>query len=124
MGLSYILDTNAVIYLQKGVLDKALPRGNMAISVITEIELRGFPGLLTEQKRWLTDFLFNMRIIGLNDDIKETAIQLRCNHRLKIPDAIIAATALTFEATLLTNDCQLHGIAELTCHRLELRQQL
>ena len=64
--LNFILDTNAVIYLQKGLLDEVLPHGNTAISVITEIELRGFSGLLPDQETWLVRFLSSIQIIGLD----------------------------------------------------------
>ena len=119
--LSYVLDTNIVIYLQKGWLAEALPKGHMAISVITEIELRGFPGLSAEQEEYLTRFLAEIRIESLDKDIKETAIRLRRNHRIKLPDALIAATALARGAVLLTNDEHLHGLSELSCRKLEVR---
>lgn len=38
MGLTYVLDTNAVIYLQQGALADPLPEGRYYLSVITEIE--------------------------------------------------------------------------------------
>ncbi|MBF0628667.1 MAG: PIN domain-containing protein [Magnetococcales bacterium] len=95
----------------------------MAISLITEIELRGFSGLSSEQENWLGQFLADIHIIGIDYDIKEMAIQLRRRHRLKIPDAIIAATAMIAQATLLTNDAQLHGIDDLLCCGMAVRQQ-
>jgi predicted nucleic acid-binding protein len=49
MGVRALLDTNAVIYLQKGMLAKPLPRGSYFISVITEMELLSFHGLSNEQ---------------------------------------------------------------------------
>ncbi|MGA7978881.1 MAG: hypothetical protein WCA32_01480 [Chromatiaceae bacterium] len=48
-GYDFVLDTNVVIYLQKGLLAAPLPAGCFAISVVTEIELRGFAGLNAEQ---------------------------------------------------------------------------
>jgi predicted nucleic acid-binding protein len=38
------------------------------------------------------------------------AIALRKQHRLKLPDAIISATALSLNALLLTNDLKLFSI--------------
>lgn len=119
--MNFILDTNAVIYLQKGLLDQPLPPGNMAISVISEIELRGFPGLTTDQETWLLRFLNNIQIIDLDSDIKNEAIRLRRHHRIKLPDAIIAATAIMQSAILLTNDEYLHGVSGLNCRKLTLK---
>lgn len=58
------------IYLQKGILVAALPEGVYGISIITEIELRGFAGLTGEQRQWLQAFLDNIHIVGLDEDIK------------------------------------------------------
>ncbi len=35
--------------------------------------------------------------------------------QIKLPDAIIAATALNLDAVLLTNDSRLHKISEISC---------
>ncbi len=40
-------------------------------------------------------FLNNSYIIGLNDKIVNKTIEIRKSFKIKIPDAIIAATALT-----------------------------
>lgn len=119
-SLNFLLDTNAVIYLHKGLLKDPLPPGRMAISFITDIELRSFPGLQSEQEAWLARFLANVQHIGLSHEIKETAIRLRRLYRLRIPDALIAASVTIHGAVLLTNDDQLHKVSELICRRLEL----
>ncbi|MBF0162291.1 MAG: type II toxin-antitoxin system VapC family toxin [Magnetococcales bacterium] len=121
-SINFLLDTNVVIYLHKGLLKNALPAGRMAISFVTEIELRSFPGLSGDQETWLEKFLATIQRIGLSHEIQERAIWFRRHYRLKIPDALIAASAFTCEATLLTNDDPLHKVSELTCRRLELRQ--
>jgi predicted nucleic acid-binding protein len=120
MGITYILDTNAVIYLQKGMLAAPLPQGAYGISIITEIELRGFQGLTDPQRGWLKAFLDSVYIIGLTEDIKERAIELRQCYRIKLPDAIIAATAIEEAAVLLTNDQQLRAIDILNSAELLL----
>jgi predicted nucleic acid-binding protein len=118
MGLTHVLDTNTVIYFQKGMLVGPLPEGIYGISVITEIELRGFTGLTSEQRHWLQTFFDNIHIIGLTDGIKEETIRLRQHYRIKLPDAIIAATAIEEGAILLTNDRQLHAIEVLNSREL------
>ncbi|MGZ8217089.1 type II toxin-antitoxin system VapC family toxin [Methylomagnum sp.] len=110
MRLTHLLDTNAVIYLQKGLLAAPLPEGVYGISIITEIELRSFSDLTADQQAWLRRFLDSIYIVGLTEAIKEQVIQLRQRYRIKLPDAIIAATAIQEQAILLTNDRQLHAI--------------
>jgi len=121
MGVRSILDTNAVIYLQKGLLQDPLPPGEYLISVITEIELLSFPGLTDPQRSWLQRLIDDLEVVELDASVKRCAIELRCNHRLKLPDALIAAAALTRDALLLTNDGRLANLPGLRCQSLNLR---
>ncbi len=116
-----LLDTNAVIYLQKGLLAEELPEGEYFVSVITEMELLSFPGLDESQQGWLKRLLADVDIIPLDDEIKLLAIELRRLHRLKLPDAIVAASAIASNAVLLTNDKGLYGIPDLQVRHLLLR---
>ena len=50
----------------------------------------------------------------MNTDIKQETINLRKRYRMKLPDAIICATAFVNEASLLTFDDSLSKIKELT----------
>jgi predicted nucleic acid-binding protein len=43
-------------------------------------------------------------VVDMDQTIMEAAIRLRKRHRLKLPDAIIAATAWTINVPLLTAD--------------------
>nr|VFJ93471.1 MAG: hypothetical protein BECKH772A_GA0070896_100574 [Candidatus Kentron sp. H]VFJ94298.1 MAG: hypothetical protein BECKH772B_GA0070898_100593 [Candidatus Kentron sp. H]VFK00909.1 MAG: hypothetical protein BECKH772C_GA0070978_100554 [Candidatus Kentron sp. H] len=115
------LDTNAIIYLQKGLWSDDPPSGESLISVITEIELFSFPGLTNEQQAWLRRFIDNMNVVGIDEEIKQRAIALRRDHRLKLPDAIIAATTIRFDAVLYSNDKRFVGLPSLQHHGLTLR---
>jgi hypothetical protein len=119
-ALNFILDTNIIICLQKGLLTEPLPSGTFAISVISEIELRGFAGLTGPQQDWLARFLAAITIVDIDSIIKEETIRLRQTTRLKLPDALIVATAMTRNAVLLINDEQLFGVSGLTCRKLEM----
>lgn len=121
MGVRAVLDTNAVIYLQKGWLEVPLPVGEYFISVITEIELLSFAGLEDAQKDGLMRLIEDMEVIEIDQAVKRCAIALRRDHRLKLPDALIAASALTRDAVLVTNDSQLAKIPGIRCQTLKLR---
>ena len=43
-------------------------------------------------------------VIALDDDIVSQTIALRKKHKIKLADAIIAATALVFDLALITHD--------------------
>ena len=121
-GVRAILDTNVVIYLQKGWLEDPLPPGEYLISVVTEIELLSFSGLDVEQRSWLQRLIDDLEVVEIDMAVKQCAIALRRDHHLKLPDALIAATALTRAAVLLTNDAQLANLPGLRCQALKLRE--
>jgi len=105
-----LLDTNVVI----GVLKEFAPAVELlrsvgddtplAYSVITRMELMGYPGLTAEEGAAIESTLATMTYMGLTRAIEDRAIALRQNHRIKLPDAIIAATALESSYRLLTLD--------------------
>jgi len=102
-----LLDTNAVLYLLGGRLAESLEVGSYFVSVISEMELLSYPRLSIDAASQIRSFLADVTIVELTRDVKTTAIQLRREHGLKLPDAIIAASAMNLEAELLTNDLQL-----------------
>ena len=53
--------------------------------------------------------------------MRETAIRLRRERRLKLPDAVVAASALVLDAVLLTNDRHLLTLPGLRSQSLELK---
>jgi predicted nucleic acid-binding protein len=117
----YLLDTNAVIYLVNGRLSFPLPEGKYSISIITEIELLSFSDLSAEEEKRVLDLLLVLDRIQITDNVRDQAILLRRKNRLKLPDAVIAATAMTLQATLLTNDQSFTAIEGLDCESLQLK---
>ncbi|MDA0738711.1 MAG: type II toxin-antitoxin system VapC family toxin [Nitrospirae bacterium] len=117
----FLFDTNAILYFLGGVLADPLPKGRFWISVITEIELLSYPSLTPEEAAKIKDLFSDIAIIGLTSTIKEEAITLRRNKNLKVPDAIIAASAKILQATLLTNDRSMKNIPDISIQALRLR---
>ncbi len=100
-----VFDTNIVIDALNGVSDADAEYSRyerVLISRITWMEvLIGADGDDAE----LRDFLeTHFEIISLDLAIAETAIQLRREHRLRLPDAIIWATARVNDAVLVTRN--------------------
>ncbi len=117
----FLLDTNIFILLFNDRLVENLPLGEILCSVITEMELLSFPLLTSAEENMIRAKRANLTVYGIDDTVKEQTIRLRRAIRLKLPDAIIAATALTHKAILVTNDKALHMIPELDCRSLELK---
>jgi len=73
------------------------------VSIITKIEVLGFP-ISDTHMRLLADFMNDAVVVELTDEVAQAAIQIRRIHKIKLPDAIIAATTLTSRRTLLTRN--------------------
>lgn len=94
--------------------------GGIYISFITEIELLGFPGITNEQRAISKEFIADSVVIDLNDSIKRVTIDLRVKYNLKIPDAIIAASALYLNLPLISADRAFEKISELQFIKYEV----
>ena len=123
MGQRYILDTNTIIdYVGNKIpqdsaliMDK-LVNDELNISIIVKIETLGFNGEQSEMQK-LKDFLSIAKIYYVEDLISDTTIGLRKTYRkLKLGDAIIAATALANNLTLISrNTKDFEDISGLIC---------
>jgi predicted nucleic acid-binding protein len=114
VSLKFLLDTNILIGLDKGtpVAQALIARNNArpelcAVSQITRIELLSFQGLQPTELARIATLLAAVTVLLIDEQIEAETIALRRQHRLKLPDAIIAATARTRGLTLLTLDDRL-----------------
>jgi|SRR6185312_9524415 len=112
MGIKFLWDTNtAIYYLQRQFpasaeqfMDGILKEFQPCISAITEIELLCWRTANENDLAVLNSFIFDSVVFELEKDIKAKTVALRKNHRIKLPDAIIAATAIVNGLTLLTRN--------------------
>jgi len=105
----YLLDTNAVIYYFRGMqkaiaVFKLIEDANeeVNLSVITKIELLSFDN--EDELKNIDRLLVNSRIFSLDDEIVDKTIEVRRKYKLKLPDAIIAATAMVNNLILVTHN--------------------
>jgi len=106
----YLIDSNAVIdYPGRKLPPSGMDFMNSVIddfptlSVITKIEVLGF-NAPDEHYQLLTNFMDDNTILGLTNNIVDTSIEIRKNYKTKLPDAIIAATALVYNLTLISRN--------------------
>lgn len=112
MGIKYLWDTNTVIYFlqqqfppsAEEFVDSTLSDSQPAISVITEIELLCWKTATEKDLKVLHNFIADAWVFELEKDIKLKTAELRKAHKIKLPDAIIAATALVNDLTLMTRN--------------------
>jgi len=77
--------------------------GTPYISVISKIEVLRF-NAPENVYQILEDFIGDCFLIGLDESIVDQTIAICKSHRIKLPDAIIAATAIVNNLTLLTRN--------------------
>ena len=93
------------------------------LSVITRMELLAWPNATTEQQQVLQQYINVSIIYNLDEPIVVKAIDLRKTDRIKLPDAIIAATAIVHDLTLLTRNVgdfkNVNGLKVINPHEIE-----
>jgi predicted nucleic acid-binding protein len=109
-----VFDSNAIISALKikdglAELYRRFSGSDRYISVITRTELFGFPNLQESEYNLISDFLENITVVPYDTDIENETIKIRRFGKPcpKLPDAIIAATAVLLGATLVTDDTKL-----------------
>jgi len=116
----FLLDTNIIIYFLQGNskavnLMKKLYSSNkkIAVSIITVIETLSYPKISKKEEKEIKKMFENLSIIFIDWNITENTIEIARKYKLKIPDAIIGATAINNNLTLISADHTFKKIHEL-----------
>jgi predicted nucleic acid-binding protein len=118
-GSRLLLDTNAVVAVLRGnkqVLEYVQNASWIGISIITSLEFRCFKDLSSEDQSLFDQFILNVDVIGLTQEdtaLIDRILEIRRTSRLKLPDAIVAATCLSRDATLVSADRQFNVVHHL-----------
>ncbi len=106
----YIIDTNVFSdflnhsFSQNGMRFLSnLIDSDSKISIITKIELLCWKTDLNSEF-WVKEFISKSEVIGIAENVVQNCVNIRRFKKIKTPDAIIAATALTFYYTIITNN--------------------
>jgi predicted nucleic acid-binding protein len=101
MGMRYLLDSNTVIDYIAGLYPveatqwlNQLINEEINVSVITKIEVLSFDPDKDDNYTILVDFFEASNVLELTNDIVNKTIQIRQKQKIKLPDAVIASTAL------------------------------
>lgn len=109
-----LLDTNVIIrHLQDG---EPLPEWGtrFVISVITEAEILRHPNARAADLRKIEAWLATVEIIPVDSIIARRAAKIGKTRKTKLPDLLIAATALELNIPLVTsNNKDFKGISNL-----------
>ena len=108
-----LLDTNIFLYYledQKEIVsffsDQKKNQDIISYSFITKIELLEVPGLIAEETILIENMLSEFYRIDYCQEIEDILIIIRKHKKIKIPDAIIAASAIFNDSILVTRNTQ------------------
>lgn len=130
MGIIYLVDSNTLIdYLGRLLPDKGkqlvagiIDRDELTILVITHIELLGFQAA-DDYLQKCQSIITIAEVIPLVDPvIIDRAILVRRQTKIKLPDAVIAATALIRNLTVVSRNekdfSRVEGLKYINPHEL------
>jgi predicted nucleic acid-binding protein len=114
-GVNLFVDTNILIDLSEGKRQVAhyIDGNRIHISIITEIELLGWYKITPSHKELFRNLIDECTVLELSESIKNISIELKQKHKIKLPDAVIAASALSLDIPLLTRDLSFEKIKSL-----------
>jgi predicted nucleic acid-binding protein len=107
MGKRYLIDTNVIIEYLGGLLPKTaflliskIIDEEFNISVVNKIEVLGH----VSAGEKIVNFIDLANIYYLSEDVVDQTIKLRKLYKIKLPDAIIAATAIVNNLIVVTRN--------------------
>lgn len=83
------------------------------MSVLTELELIGFPDITSKELKRVKNFIDDCNVVSINEEIKQIYQSLRKRYRLKLGDATAAATAVYLEIPFISADKIFGRVSEL-----------
>jgi len=121
-GIRILCDTNVLIHLLNNNIEVVnfLTDKQVFISSVTELELYGKPDMSPENIAVIDSLIDSCYVLDLTQPVKQLVKQLTQQYHLKLPDAIIASTAIYSDIPLVTFDTDFSKIRELKLVLLKL----
>ena len=111
MGRKILIDTNIAIgYIGNRLNPQSMDKldtvfdGEYHLSIINKIELLGYPDLDKKEEEKFNLLIDHSVLHLFENEIINKTIQIRKKHKIKLPDAIIAATCLVHGLEVLTHN--------------------
>ena len=107
----YLLDTNILIYYTNGSIPDSFKNDiegmmaeNFNICIITKLEYLGWRGFDDASLNKAEQFVGYADIINIDSEIADKAVEIMRSKNINMADAVIAATALENNFTLVTRN--------------------
>lgn len=120
--MNILIDTNIALYFLAGdkKLAELLDNAVIHLSFISELELLSYPELKKEEQQGIEKFIEDCVVVDINHRIKRKTVTIRQQSNLKLPDAIIAATAIAEQLPFLSADNDFEKVESLQLFSYEL----
>ena len=114
----FLLDSNILIDILNHKLDllafvDTLPDCEIYINPVVEIEVLSKDGMSLQEETEARALLDSFKWAEIDKPVREITIQIRRTKELRLPDALIAASAITLNATVFSNDPHLRDYRRL-----------
>ncbi len=102
-----LIDSNILIYSaypEYAYLRALVSNPENCVSAISKVEVLGFHDLKADEKRYYESVFSVLKVLDVSPEIIEKAVEIRQQKRIKLGDAIIAATALVHQLEVNTRN--------------------
>jgi glucosamine-6-phosphate deaminase len=102
-----LIDSNIIIYAAKPEYDDLrmfITENSPAVSAISYVEVLGYHRLTEQELQHFEAFFSAATVLALSQTILDEAVKLRQVRKITLGDALVAATALVYNLTLVTRN--------------------
>jgi predicted nucleic acid-binding protein len=105
-GCKALFDSNVIIYLSKREIPLSFVDqfDALFVSIITYMEILGYPFSNPKEELFIKELLSVFQTLFIDQRIADITVDIRKKNRIKLPDAIIAATAISQGLQLVTRN--------------------
>ncbi|TYP93419.1 hypothetical protein LX73_1123 [Fodinibius salinus] len=120
--VNILIDTNIALYFLTGdkKLTNLLDNAIIYLSFISELELLSYPELDNKEQESINNFIQECVVVDINPPIKQKTITIWQQSNIKLPDTIIAATAISKQLPFLSADKDFAQVHDLQLFSYEL----
>lgn len=105
--MTILIDSNIIIYAAKpenSALRSFIAKQAPLVSAVSFVEVLGYHNLTDQEREHFEAFFAVAPILSISQSVLDQAVKLRQLKRMTLADALIAATALVYQLTLVTRN--------------------